>query len=556
LATIGQTRPKQQLAGEIGMHVSVLALIGLAIAGDSSLPPDVVEIQYRTIGIPFYVEPGKQNDIECLRLFVSQDRGKTWQRQAECKPNEKHFHFVAPDDGLYWFAMQIVGKNGAPEPAKVSDLLPIQKVYVNADHRDIKHDKTYGELSEEVTQLRAAVKRLCSPVAEPDAKLVLASFDVPKHGDFLVLPVTIDGQTYKFGVDTGATRTIFDISLRQHTGEPGEKLNGKSSLGKALEVETRYPLDAQLGELDLDLPCDAGWRVRLFGIIPFEYKHRLPVPLLDLSALRKLTGYDIRGIIGMDILRQHVVRIDFEKGKLWLLKAATDGTEPRAKIAWDKNGLPTVEARVADKALEPFLIDTGHGGGAMAGDVERQIFQDLVQRKMVCDVEDDQSANDFSGNEKKTQSGMPQSFEMGIFKHDDLLFAAGDRCILGLSYWSRYVVTLDFPNSVIYLTPVPHYQLRIQRHCSSGVSLVGVNGSIMVDTVKQGTAAARAGVQAGDIIMAIDNQSMRGASVFDAYVAIQNAGDRPPLSIRRGKESRQLTLLLASQKVETNNGSH
>jgi hypothetical protein len=457
----------------------------LAIAGDSSLPKDVVEVQTRRIVIPVQVDPDRQQDIDRLRLFVSEDRGKTWLPLAECRPSEKQFSLAAPGDGLYWFAVQVLLKNGAPEPPKVTDLQPGQKVYVNTGGRDIKRDKTYGELSEEVSQLKVALKRVCSLPAEPDMKLVIASFDIPKHGDVIVLPVTIDNETYKFGVDTGSSRTIFDISLREHMGEPGEKLTGKSSLGKAIEVETRYPPSARLGGLDLELPSDVEFNWRLFGFIPIEFKHFLPVPLMDFSALRKLTGHDIRGVIGMDFLRYHVIRIDFERGKLWLLKAAMDPTEPCVKMAWDKNGLPAVEVRVADKAPEPFLIDTGHGGGAMAGDLDRQIIQDLVQNKMVSDLEDDQSANDFAGNERKTRSGVLKSVEMGIFKHDDLLFAAGDRSILGLGYWSRYVVTLDFPNSVMYLTPVPRYQMRVQRHCISGVSLVGVDGSIVVDTVSR-----------------------------------------------------------------------
>jgi hypothetical protein len=36
--------------------------------------------------------------------------------------------------------------------------------------------------------------------------------------------------------------------------------------------------------------------------------------------------------------------------------------------------------------------------------------------------------------------------------------------------------------------------------------------------------------------------------VFEAYAALENAGDRPCLTIRRGKLSRAVTLVLASQR--------
>jgi hypothetical protein len=538
------------------MHVSMLALMGLAISSDLSLPKDVIEVQNRRFVIPLQVDPRRQKEIECVRLFVSEDQGKTWQCHVECKLCEKII-FEARSDGQYWFAIQSVAKDGRLAPAKVADFQPdwIRKVYVNCYRRPMQHDKTHVELSDESNQPNAAVRSLCSPPTEPESKLVLASFDIPKHGDLLVVPVTTGNETYKFGVDTGASRTVFDTSLRKHMGEPGEKLTGHSSLDKTLEVETRYPPDAKLGELHLDPSCDMDSGMQLFGLIDIQVQHRVPVPLMDFSALRKLIGYDVRGIIGMDFLRQHVVRIDFETGKLWFLKAAMDRTEPCEKIAWDKNGLPTVEVQVVDRAPAPFLIDTGHGGGAMAGTVERRLFQGLVQSKMISDVEDGQPANDFTGNKTTTQSGALRSVEVGTFKHDDLLFTTGDRSILGLGYWSRYVVTFDFPNSVIYLTPVPHYRTRVQRHCSSGVSFVGAGGSIVVDTVKQGTAAAKAGVKAGDIVLAIENQSMKGASVFEAYEAIESAGDRLSLTIKRGKEPPKLTLLYGSQKGETNNSA-
>jgi hypothetical protein len=543
---IGYHRPnlstKVIALGEIDMYVSTLALIGLAIAGDLSLPADVVEIQTRSIAIPVFVEPAKQHDIESLRLFISQDRGKTWERQAECEPNQKQFTFTAPDDGLYWFAIQIVPKNGTPEPAKVSDLQPAQKVYVNAGQRAIKRDKTYGELSDEVTQLKEAVKRLCSPPPEPDPSLVLACFDVAKHGDFLVLPVTIDGESYKFVVDTGCTRTAFDTSLRKHMGKPAGKFKTKSASGHIVEGETFEPPHATIGDLGLELPSECDSAFQLFGIVRIARKPPQPAPLVDLSDVRK-TGHAVRGVIGMDFLRNHVIRIDFDKGKLWFLRSAPEPTEFHVKIDWDNYGLPRLAAQIIGETPKPFLIDTGHVGFDNAGDLEESLFHSLLQTKRAT-ARQEESGYDFLGNEIKTRSAIVKSVEVGIFDHANLRFATRNQSILGLGYWSRYVVTLDFPNSKLYLSPVPRFRSPFGRHVGSGMSLVSDNGRIVAESVRKGGPAALAGVKVGDIITRIANTPVNGVSIFGVYEAL-DAADKTSLTIQRGKESRTLTLVLA-----------
>jgi hypothetical protein len=371
--------------------------------------------------------------------------------------------------------------------------------------------------------------------------LIIAAFDVPKYGDLVVVPVTISGTTYKFALDTGTSRTIFDTSLRGHMGQSGDKLKGKSG-GRVFETETRYPPDAKLGQLKLDTSYDVD-SVQLWGL-NVEISHRLPVPLLDLSALRKVTGHDVRGIIGMDFLRGQVVRIDFHKGRLWLLKSVTDQTAPHERIGWDENGLPTIPVRVADLPTTPFLIDTGHGGGATVGQAEQELFQSLMRNNMASDVEEGRDY-DFLGNESNARSAKCRSIGVGSFNHKDLVLAAGDRSSLGLGYWSRYIVTFDFPNSLIYLTPVPSYQERVHRHSCSGVSLISADGSIVVQTVKPGAAAASAGIIVGDNIVKVAGKSMTGVSVFEAYAALESAG-KIPVQIRRGAAYYDLTMIVGS----------
>src|SRR5262249_48960545 len=54
--------------------------------------------------IPFQVDAGQK--LRELRLFVSDDQGKSYRLAARATPDEKTFVFRAPRDDVYWFTVQ------------------------------------------------------------------------------------------------------------------------------------------------------------------------------------------------------------------------------------------------------------------------------------------------------------------------------------------------------------------------------------------------------------------------------------------------------------------
>jgi hypothetical protein len=144
------------------MHGFAFAFLGLTLAADPiELPKDVHEIQTRQFAMPVGFRPDLDPDkIETIRLFVSEDQGKTWKREKDFKPSDKLTDFTAPHDGLYWFAVQVVLKNGDSEPTKLDDLVPARKVYVNSKGSALKAQKSYEELRREIKQLRMTVEQL------------------------------------------------------------------------------------------------------------------------------------------------------------------------------------------------------------------------------------------------------------------------------------------------------------------------------------------------------------------------------------------------------------
>jgi hypothetical protein len=110
----------------MGLHIWTLALL---LAG----PPadDVVPINQQSIKIPIHIDPARRSEIQQLILFVSNDQGKTWNQQSVVSPDQEGFSYLAPVDGVYWFTICVVDKQGKHDPPNIYDVPPSQKVLID-----------------------------------------------------------------------------------------------------------------------------------------------------------------------------------------------------------------------------------------------------------------------------------------------------------------------------------------------------------------------------------------------------------------------------------------
>ncbi|HLW66800.1 MAG TPA: hypothetical protein VKS79_15915 [Gemmataceae bacterium] len=109
------------------MSAGTLLLASLLWAA-GALPSDVMPMNRRTIQIPIQVNPDRRNDIAELLLFVSLDQGKNWSQEGRARPGDEAFSYYAPMDGIYWFQMCVVFRNGQREPADLNQMPPGLKV--------------------------------------------------------------------------------------------------------------------------------------------------------------------------------------------------------------------------------------------------------------------------------------------------------------------------------------------------------------------------------------------------------------------------------------------
>ena len=119
-----------------------------------------------------------------------------------------------------------------------------------------------------------------------------------RDGDALLVPVRLNGKDRWFMIDTGAYSTaLVDVSVP--LGKSRESVSFRTAGGMTKAGVYDMP-DATVGGLPLGV-------VTVLGA--------------DLKSIREVFGLPVEGLIGMDFLSRHIVHIDFDRGKLLLLKA-------------------------------------------------------------------------------------------------------------------------------------------------------------------------------------------------------------------------------------------
>ncbi|RLS25011.1 MAG: hypothetical protein DWH70_06030, partial [Planctomycetota bacterium] len=118
----------------------VMNLLGVALLTTcfQQTPSEEWPLNTPKFQIPIRVHQERKEQIKELVLYVSKDKGKTWEVSTRAKPNQEAFTFVANEDGPHWFSIGVVDVKGIQEPADIAKAQVGQKVLVDTQKPDIK----------------------------------------------------------------------------------------------------------------------------------------------------------------------------------------------------------------------------------------------------------------------------------------------------------------------------------------------------------------------------------------------------------------------------------
>ncbi len=356
-----------------------------------------------------------------------------------------------------------------------------------------------------------------------DAEEVIERFSIPKDSSLILLPATIKEKRYRLVLDTGASWTVYDKPLWSLLGKT-KALQKIENARKNITVPRFDPPDARLGKLSLP-------------------KDRLVVGA-DLKEVRENSGEDIHGILGMDFLKRHIFRMDFDRGEIVFLRRV--GPDPGQRLAVTlRHDLPYVRINLPGlKEAEEFILDTGYarGGGYEGGWLRKATFDALIKSgKMIS------GGNiAFAGlaGSQTTQYGWLDVLSFAGNTHNNLVFHEGEVSLLGLDVLSRYVVTFDFPHQAIYLKKGRQFD-KPYRSDSSGLYVRRVKGQTVVASVAGGSAAAKAGILPGDVLLQIDKEQINNMTLYTLRDRLRDEGKKIVLTVRRGAKQFDVPVALS-----------
>jgi hypothetical protein len=336
------------------------------------------------------------------------------------------------------------------------------------------------------------------------------SFD--PDDEYLFLAVRVADKDYLFAVDTGAIN-FFDASLQTHLGPRLESRSMITANGQK-EMELYRAPEAHVGSLKL---APAG-----------------TVGCTDFAPLRESSGCNIRGLIGIDFLKDWIAVMDFDRGRIDFLDPSTTTDKSWGEgipFVRDSYGLIWVQVTVGEKHTARFLIDTGWRRTGTLDKATSSALEASGEFRTTGTTE----IVDGSGR-RSTPIGRLSQLSVGAFRSTNLQFSTGMHNILGLNYLRRYRVTIDYSRQRLHLAEGKRFA-DPDRGSMSGLLFLFQSDRIVIKWVDEKGPAYAAGVRAKDIVREISGRpvsSMTSSEIRRILRSSQGAPVRMSLE-RAGK---------------------
>lgn len=120
---------------------------------------------------------------------------------------------------------------------------------------------------------------------------------------------------------------------------------------------------------------------------------------------------------------------------------------------------------------------------------------------------------------------------------------------VGSGFLKRFVVTFDYAHQTMYLKPVEPPQVDAGQFDRAGMWINSKTEGYLVTDVSAESPAARAGIQAGDLITRLDGVTPRFDELSQARALLRSrpAGTSLAIELKRGEEVKHVTLVLQDQ---------
>jgi len=266
----------------------------------------------------------------------------------------------------------------------------------------------------------------------------------------------------------------------------------------------------------------------------------------DYELISQVYGLQVDGIVGFSLLSKFIVQVDYDTEMISIYE--------KGPFTYPKGGhlmrpsltlIPIVGAFLKNGKAQHFnryYFDTGAG---MCLLLSHQFVQDSAilssrkrQRKVI------QTEAQGLGGKMTMDITTIQEFKLGnyafrnvpVYLFDDVTnvtaypFLGG---MVGNDLLRRFNLILNYGKKEIYMIPNSHYKDPFD-YSYTGLIIYLIDGRIEITDIIKGSPAEKAGLQKGDVIIAINNTFSGNIQLYREI--LKNVGTRPSLLIMRNKE--------------------
>ena len=289
--------------------------------------------------------------------------------------------------------------------------------------------------------------------------------------------------------------------------------------------------------------------------VPFVFNRTLHLPGLsiehlnfhvnDYDVLTSVYGEKIDGIIGYSVLSRYIVKIDYDSLKLDFCSRGTL-RYPRGGFLLKPimSTLPVNFARVKDgrTITARFLHDIGAGVCLMLSKdfAEDSTILNKKRRLWAKEGEGVGGKIDMHLTVIKELKFGPYRFRnVPTYIFDDVFNVTSYPYLGGLignDILRRFNTIINYEKKDIYLVPNSHFRDPFD-YSYSGIELYYVNGVVIIGDVAKGSPAEQAGLEEGDIVIAINNNFSQNLNQYKT--TLQAAAEKIRIIVRRNEELKQ-----------------
>ena len=296
--------------------------------------------------------------------------------------------------------------------------------------------------------------------------------------------------------------------------------------------------------------------------VNFAYNHSLKLPGLtvdslnfhinDYDILTSVYGEHIDGIIGYSFFNRYIVKINYDS---LLIQVYSKGS-----MKYPKGGyllkpllvnLLIQSARINDEEdrTARFYFDTGAGLCLLLSTdfVEDSTLFSAKRKRVTTQVEG-------LGGKKQMELTTVKNFKLGPYRfkrvpayifEDEFNVTSYPYLggLIGNDLLRRFNVILNYEKRDIYITPNSHYR-DLFDYSYTGLNFYIVNNEVVITDIMKGSPAEKAGFQADDIIVAVNNNFSKNIQVYKT--ALQNPGEKIKILVYRNGAPLMLTLKVKS----------